>query len=138
MYVDSKNAVLLHTATGYISASSNQKQSAVASIIFDSGSQRSYTSQRLRDHRPLPMIGNEILTIKTFGKDEGQTQSSQFSVRSGYWDTTLFMTAYVVPVVCAPLRNQQLTFTVQAYPHLKADSHLLRFSCRPVAVNLIW
>ena len=29
------------------------------------------------------------------------------------------MTAYVVPVVCAPLRNQQLTFAVQAYTHLR-------------------
>ena len=122
MYVDSKNAVLLQTAKGYISAPSNQRQSAVARIIFDSGSQRSYISQRLRDHLSLPTIGNEIVTIKTFGNDEGQTQSydiTQFSVRSPYWDTTLFMTAYVVPVVCAPLRNQQLTFAVQAYPHLK-------------------
>ena len=122
MYVDSKNAVLLQTAKGYISAPSNQRQSAVARIIFDSGSQRSYISQRLRDHLSLPTIGNEILTIKTFGNDEGQTQSydiTQFSVQSPYWDTTLFMTAYVVPVVCAPLRNQQLTFAVQAYPHRK-------------------
>ena len=55
-------------------------------------------------------------------KDEGRTQSydiTQFSLRSLYWDTTLFMTAYVVPVVCASLRNQQLNFAVQAYPHLR-------------------
>ena len=122
MYIDSKNAVLLQTAKGYISAISNQKQSAVARIIFDSGSQRSYISQRLRDHLSLPMVGNEILTIKTFGKDEGQTQSfdiTEFSVRSPYWDTAMFTTAYVVPVVCAPLRNQQLTFAVQSYPRLR-------------------
>ena len=122
MYVDSKNAVLLQTAKGYISAPSKQEKSAVARIIFDSGSQRSYISQRLRDHHSLPTFGNEVLTLKIFSNDEGQTPSydiTQFSVRSPNWDTTLFMTAYVVPVVCAPLRNQQLTFAVQAYPHLR-------------------
>ena len=72
MYVDSKNAVLLQTAKSYISAPSNQEKSAVARIIFDSGSQRSYISQRLRDHLSLPTIGNEVLTIKTLGTMKGK------------------------------------------------------------------
>eukprot|EP00795_Rhopilema_esculentum_P016014 gene16014-7350_t len=121
LFVDAKNAVLLQTAKGYISPATNSQQTAAARLIFDSGSQRSYISARLRDSLALPTVGRETLTIKTFGEEEGEIKVcdvTQFCVRSPYNDTIVYVTAYVVPVVCSPLQNQEINFATQAYPHL--------------------
>ena len=129
MLVNSKNAILLQTAKGYISPPASSQPAAVARIIFDSGSQRSYISAKLRDSLALPTIGRETLTIKTFGNNEGEVLScdiTQFCVGSPYSDMSTYVKAYVVPVVCAPLRNQEIDFALNTYPHL-ATLHMADF-----------
>ena len=42
----------------------------------------------------------------------------QFCVRSPYNSLCTYVTAYVVPIVCAPIRNQAITFATRNYPHL--------------------
>ena len=48
LLVESKNAILLQTAKGYISPPAISQPTAIVRIIFDSGSQRSYISAKLR------------------------------------------------------------------------------------------
>ena len=49
IFVDAHNLVLLQTASRYISSTSDAGKIAIAQMIFYSGSQRSYISQRLKD-----------------------------------------------------------------------------------------
>eukprot|EP00795_Rhopilema_esculentum_P006856 gene6856-12454_t len=94
-------------------------------MLFDSGSQKSYISAELRDALNLPTISKETLTIKTFGSERGAINSydvTQFGVRSPYNGVTTYVTAYVVPTVCAPLKNQVIDLAASVYPHLNGLS----------------
>ena len=44
LYVETKNSVLLQTAKGYISAPSDSANVALARLLFDGGSERSFVS----------------------------------------------------------------------------------------------
>ena len=121
MFVDVKKSVLLQTAKGFISKAQNPEQSTVARMIFDSGSQRSYISERLRDSLALPTVSRETLTINAFGEDTGKLKNcdvTQFCVRSPYNSLNMYVNAYVVPVVCAPLKSQPINFAACNYTHL--------------------
>ena len=94
---------------------------ALARLLFDGGSERSFVSTWLKDALALPVIGQETLVIKTFGSDQGTLQTCdivQFCVRSPYNDLNIYVNAYVTPVVCAPLRNQATEFAASSYAHL--------------------
>ena len=69
LYVETKNSVLLQIAKGYISAPNDSANVALARLLFDGGSERSFVSTRLKDALALPVIGQETLVIKTFGSD---------------------------------------------------------------------
>lgn len=123
MFINSKNSVLLQTAKGYISAANNCEKTAIARLIFDSGSHRSYISKRLRDILALPTVAQETQTINTFGQSNGVKQTcdvTQFCVRSQYSDLSIYIEAYVVPVVCAPLNSQEIQLAASQYPHIAA------------------
>ncbi len=67
-YVDTETLVLLQTAVADVNPGS--KKSVKARLIFDSGSQRSYISNRIRNVLELPATGTENLLIKTFGSEQ--------------------------------------------------------------------
>ena len=93
----------------------------VARIVFDSGSQKTYISQRLKDSLQLPTVSQETLTIRPFGTDTGYVQRcdvTQLCIRSPYNELNNYVTAHVVPTVCAPVRNQPVQFAAHRYPHL--------------------
>ena len=121
MLIDVKNAVLLQTAKGYISAASSPDKTVVSRMIFDSGSQKTYISDRLRGALGLPTISREALSIKVFGTDEGTPKLydvTQFCIRSPYSDENLYVTAHVINKVCAPLKNQVIQQAVKHTPPL--------------------
>ena len=121
MYIDAKNSVLLQTAKGYFSAAQNPQHAQIARLIFDTGSQRTYISQRLQDALCLPTIAREVLSVKVFGSSEATIQVCdvvQVCVRSPYNDLSIFITAHVIPLVCAPLKNQAIHFAASHYPHI--------------------
>ena len=121
MHVDTKTTVLLQTAKGYISSPVNPEKVAVARSILDSGSKHSYISQNLRAAVGLPTVSQETLTIKVFGEETGTLQTCdvvQFCVRGPYNGLNVYVTAYVVPVLCAPLSDQAIDLAASNYPHL--------------------
>ena len=78
-YVNSKNtseksAVFLQTAVATTKIRGNPEVTGNARIIFDSGSQRSSMTNRLKDSLKLPIVGRESMIIKAFGSDSNDVQ----------------------------------------------------------------
>ena len=64
----SHDSILLQTAQAFI-GNGNASTGIRARVIFDSGSQKSYITQRARDQLNPQTISKESLLIKTFGTD---------------------------------------------------------------------
>ncbi|CAB3997663.1 Hypothetical predicted protein [Paramuricea clavata] len=91
-------------------------------VIFYSGSQRSYLTQRVRNKLQLPTGSTESLRIKTFGECETELTGSCETVNLAVGDITgrtrTQVEAFVVPVICAPLGNQEIDRAQVEYKHL--------------------
>lgn len=73
MYVDqSRRSVLLQTTTTEVVHPDNNSHPLSVCLVFDSCSQRSYTTKDLKDKLKLPVIGRESLLIKTFGESDAR------------------------------------------------------------------
>ena len=73
VYVNSNTSVLLQTAIGKVSSVNQLHTGRTMRILFDSGSQRSYMTERARNKLNLSAVKSEKLLIKTFGQ-EGATE----------------------------------------------------------------
>ncbi|XP_028415550.1 uncharacterized protein LOC114538622 [Dendronephthya gigantea] len=122
MYVESNTAVLLQTAQGLVGeVGSNADRKHNARIVFDSCSQRSYISNRLRNTLNLETVDSENLLIKTFG-DEAPKVLTCNRVKFAITDTErndMLMDAYSVPTICSPISNQSIKVALEEYPHLR-------------------
>ena len=74
---DNRNNILLQTATGQVS-SVGKNNYRKARLLFDSGSQRTYITDKLRRSLKLPKIRTENLMIQTFGNTKSDVK--QFDV----------------------------------------------------------
>ena len=85
MCVNSSTAVLLQTAQAYIGQPGGSGHKVKARIVFDSCSQRTYVTQRLKDSLHLHPVASDKLKITAFG-DEEPTQREyervQFSIKA--------------------------------------------------------
>ena len=123
MHISSKSSVLLQTARAEVSSTDvNAEKKAVIRIIFNSGSQKSYVSQKLKNELNLKIIGRERVMIKTFGDDRPKIRVCKVAqivvkTRDGM---QIYISAYVVPTVCSPISNQVLALAVDKYPHLRS------------------
>ena len=69
-HVGSQDLILLQTAQVLIrDTDADVSTGTRARVIFDSGSQKSYITQHVRDQLILPSTGKESLLIKTYGND---------------------------------------------------------------------
>ena len=90
-------------------------------ILFDSCSQKSYISARLRSKLSLPPIRNDTVLIQTFGNNEPSLkQCSIFQFALECQDNlTVFIKSYEVELICGPITNQTIEIAQQCYPHLQ-------------------
>ena len=119
LFIDTKTSVLLQTAKIFVSRADDPNHRIQARLIFDTGSQRSYVSTRLKNALQLPTINQE--TLITFGSETGQIQSRdlvQLCVQGMTSETFLYVNAYAVPIICSPLQNQAVSFAASTYQHL--------------------
>ena len=89
-------------------------------LIFDSGSQRSYISSRLRELLSLTTEKTEVMKISTFGKDNGTMESCdvvRVNMKINYGSDMEFR-LLTVPRICEPLTGQPITFVVKHFKHL--------------------
>ena len=110
MYVDSNTSVLLQTAVGEVSSVNQPHTGLNMRILFDSGSQRSYITERARNKLSLSAMRTEKLLIKTCGYENEQLKECdvvEFYVKGfGIDSSTVHMAAHVVPLTCSPLKDQ--------------------------------
>ena len=80
-----------------------------------------------REQLKLPTVGKETLLIKTFGDDSASIKECdvvQLCVRT-LDGLNVYVTSYVVPVICSPVSNQQTQDTLECSPYLQG----LQFAC---------
>ena len=107
-----KNGILLQTARASILPVDDSAQ-VQTRILFDSGSQRSYISDKVRHTLKLKAIRVEKVVIKTFGQAENievqELDVVQLKVRNKGDARFTFVEALCVPTISSPLRNQPLS-----------------------------
>ncbi|XP_068708273.1 uncharacterized protein [Montipora foliosa] len=121
MFVSSKSSVLLQTARANISKPGSGEHSVNARMVFDSGSQKIYISENLENTLKLPVPGQDTLLIKTFGESTAKLRQCDIVQFAGD-GMKIYVSAYVVPVICAPISNQIIEFTQAYYPHLQCSA----------------
>ena len=126
VYVDSNTSILLQTAIAQVSRVHQLHPVVNMRILFDSGSQRSYISERAKAKLNLPPKRKEKLLIKMFGQENKQLKECDLveSCVGGLSENSkIQMTALAVPLICSPLKDQAIQFAQQSYSHL-ADLEL--------------
>ena len=89
------------------------KSSVKTRILFDTGSQRCYVNEKVRKHLNLKTIRTEKTLIKTFGQiNDFKMQVLdvvQLKIKHQFEEKYNFVEALVVPVICSPLKNQNIS-----------------------------
>ncbi|CAB3979174.1 PREDICTED: uncharacterized protein LOC107346460, partial [Paramuricea clavata] len=122
VFTEAKTSVLLQTAIATVINSEDPEKSIQARIIFDSGSQRSYVTHRIKESLNLPTIKKETLMIKTFGSSVGQLQTQdlvQLTVKGEDSNQIVQLNAFTIPTICSPLKNQAIEIACHNYSHLQ-------------------
>ena len=132
------NSVLLQTAQAFVCRSNDQEFGLNTHVIFDSCSQRSYVTSKTREQLNLPTIGKETLLIKTFGDNSASVKECDVVqlCASTIDGMSIYVTAYVVPVICSPVSNQEIRGTVDHYPYLQELQSWLAHWSRSLPVIL--
>ena len=84
-------------------------------------SQRSYATETVRDKLQLLVVGRDSLLINTFGESDDRLRTCEI-VQVGIktlCDATVYIQAYVVPVISGPLTQQSTELTQSSYEHLR-------------------
>ncbi|XP_068689246.1 uncharacterized protein [Montipora foliosa] len=92
-------------------------------LVFDSGSQRSYIANSLRSSLVLLCLRYENLVIKTFGAGSDQPKRCdvvQLCVSKAVGGLNLYVDAYDVPSICAPLSQQKIESAQASYEHFSS------------------
>jgi hypothetical protein len=106
-----RSGILLQTARANVLPVDDSEEVSTR-ILFDSGSQRSYVSEKLRSRLKLKTIRTEKVVIKTFGQSEDSEVQKldivQFKVKNKNDPRFTFVEALCVPTICSPLTNQPI------------------------------
>ena len=117
---DDLRAVFLQTARAVIYNPSNPHVSLEVRFLLDSGSQKSYISERARGLLHLDAIGERSLSIATIESHRGSMKVCPIvtvGVRlRGYPPMSLSL--YVVPTICERLAGQPIAVCLGQHPHL--------------------
>ena len=113
--------VLLQTARATLYNPTSPKNQLEVSIIFDTGSQRSYISKSASDYLRLKPQERNILSIMTFGSSSGLKQSCELvhvGIRKGE-RSIKEISLLSVPVICEPLTGPSIQSCIESCPHLR-------------------
>ena len=132
MYVESSTVVLLQTAHNLVGkVGSVMDQKYKTTTVFDSCSQRSYISNKLRNTLSVETVESENLLVKTFGDEASKVLVCE-KVQIAVTDTKgndIMMEAYSVPTICSPISSQSIKAALEEYPHVYGLNLLLVRLC---------
>ena len=105
---------LLQTAKGKVAGINTDETWTTTRILFDTGSQRTYLTENLRKHLKLETIRTENVIINTFGTSHESKLETldvvQLKIKHRYENRCIFIEALCYPVICKPLKNQEIAF----------------------------
>lgn len=122
--------VLLQTAQVTVFKPGDPTTSMSTRAIFDSGSQRSYISERVKESLTLDPLYSETMIIKAFGSERGKRQlcdviSLGLRLQAG---GSINLSFLAVPLICEPLCGQPISHAAEHYDYL-AELNLADHSC---------
>ena len=112
---DSRKTVLLQTARSVVHNPSNPSAAIEVRLLFDTGSQKSYITERARSLLSLELSGEQQLSITTFGSNREQMKVCPIvnvGMQLKHCPPMLLM-LYVVPTICEPLVSQPITACIE-------------------------
>jgi hypothetical protein len=120
LYMDSNKAVLLQTALVEVSNPLRPASVLKLRLVMDSGSQRSYLTQRVKDALGLEACETQSLSIAAFGSQRREPKQCEV-VRLNVCTklgTNQRLELFVVPHICDPLMHQPVSMSSKKYSHL--------------------
>ena len=129
LYVGSSKAVLLQTALAEVYNPTNPSLTLKLTLILDSGSQRSYLTEQVKNNLRLQRVKQQHLSISTFGASRGDPRYCEvvhigITTRSGQDEVLELL---IVLHICEPLSAQSVDLYSKMFPHLApltlADTH---------------
>ena len=119
MYVSTRTPVLLQTARAQVFQPDKPCNTMDVRIILDSGSQRSYVENRVREILKLPTEQVETIVIKTFASKERIQVCDVIKLAIKTKDgTDLVLPFLTVPTICEPLSGQPIALARERFRHL--------------------
>ena len=120
LLTDSSGLILLQTAKAFVEGPSCENRKELR-LIFDSGSQRSYITERAKGALCLRVSGKRDVNITTFGANESKGFTCEVvrvnvETREG---KRVAMKLLTVPIICESLTGVSLSQCVQNYEHLQ-------------------
>ena len=137
-----EHGILLQTARVDVSDVHNNEQ-VYTRLLFDSGSQRSYISEKVRSRLKLKTVRSEKVIIRTFGQgEESEVQKLdivQFKIKNKHDANFTCVEALCVPTICSPLTNQCMlgVHECREFKRIKfadCEDHQTNGSNRPVGI----
>ena len=121
LYVSARDNILLQTAQAYVSGSNHRVR---VRVIFDSGSQRSFICDDIKDQLDLPVIGKESLRINVFGNDNQSRDIEskelvEFTIGSVANSFQTKLQAFTIPKICQPITRQNIQSATENFEYLK-------------------
>ena len=117
---NSTKTVLLQTALAEVSFPHDPTLVLKVKIVLDSGSQKSYLTQRMKGGLSLHIVGKQHLLIAAFGSSRGEPKRCEevhLTVRTNSGDAQE-LDLFVVPHICDPLTTQTVSACSKVYTHL--------------------
>ena len=115
-FIDQNKSILLQIAQADV-FHIETKSSVKTQILFDTGSQRCYVNEKVCKHLNLQTIPTEKTLIKTFGQiNDFKMQVLdvvQLKIKYQFEKKYSFVEAFIVPVICSPLKNQNISTVKQ-------------------------
>ena len=121
LYVNASMPILLQTAKAAIYNPGLANEKFLARLILDSGSQRSYVTNRVKYKLRLQSERKQAISVKTFGSTEENTLSvdvAELCISTKHGDDVQ-LSAFVVPLICDPLQSQSIVHASVTHTHLK-------------------
>ena len=111
--------VLLQTALAKLFNPCDPQYHLVVRVLFDTGSQRSYITNRVKDELSLEEKAEQRLMLRTFGNSGGKEEHcSVVEVGIFTGDCSVYLELLSVPLICPDLTNQPVSRCRKTYQHL--------------------
>lgn len=128
--MSSYDSILLQTAQAIIK-SPNSNANMRIRVIFDSGSQRNYVTQHVKEQLNLKPGKRESLMIQTFGNNKSSElrmcENVELIVKDVNEQSSTSVNLFVVPTICPPLGSQEIDKAKRNFVYLSdidlADSN---------------